>query len=116
MNYLCPVCGYDRLTHAPQDDMICPCCGTHFGYDDFEVSNEELRVRWIRDGALWFSRGTPPPQGWNAWTQLLTIESVCRFESRESKSEFLKVSFFAPQVIPGAVTITTASLTRHVRA
>ena len=67
----CPVCGYDRLDKPPADFAICPCCGTEFGYDDYAASIEELRLRWIRSGAPWFSRHTPPPPAWNPYRQLL---------------------------------------------
>jgi hypothetical protein len=66
----CPVCGYDRLTRPPADFYICPCCGTEFGNDDFETSHAELRGRWLRNHAPWFSRATPPPPYWNAYGQL----------------------------------------------
>lgn len=70
MTYLCPVCGYDQLREPPQDHSICPSCGTHFGYDDFTTSHQELRRRWIAAGARWWSSATPPPPGWSAREQL----------------------------------------------
>lgn len=66
----CPVCGYDRMTHPPSDFYICPCCGTEFENDDFETSHAELRRRWLRRGARWFSRATPAPHLWNPYQQL----------------------------------------------
>ncbi len=68
--YTCPVCGYTRLRRPPQDFLICSCCGTEFGYDDARLSHVELRARWIRNGAQWFSQATQPPAGWNAFDQL----------------------------------------------
>ena len=67
----CPVCGYNQLSRPPQDDTICPCCGTHFGYHDYATSYETLRLRWISNGARWFSRARQPPAEWNPLTQLL---------------------------------------------
>jgi hypothetical protein len=71
MSNKCPVCGYNQLSRPPQDDTICPCCGTHFGYHDYATSYEELRQRWISSGARWFSRARQQPADWNAMTQLL---------------------------------------------
>ncbi len=71
MTYLCTVCGYDQLRHPPKNYHICPCCGTEFGYDDFEVSHETLRQEWVAEGMKWFSRKTPPPPGWSPELQLL---------------------------------------------
>lgn len=70
MKNLCPVCGYDELKQPPTFDMICPCCGTQFGYDDFAVSHEDIRGAWLQSGAAWFSHKTPPPPGWSAEKQL----------------------------------------------
>jgi hypothetical protein len=67
---MCPVCGYKGLTSPPRDYNICPCCGTEFGYDDFGLSHEELRSRWLRRGANWFSQVTQPPPDWNLYEQL----------------------------------------------
>lgn len=71
MTYLCTVCGYDRLRHPPKNYHICPCCGTEFGHDDFDVSHETLRQEWIASGMKWFSRKTPPPADWSPERQLL---------------------------------------------
>jgi hypothetical protein len=70
MKYTCPICGYTELSWPPREDMICPCCGTHFGLDDDEASHDELRSRWIQAGAQWFSKYTPEPAGWNPYIQL----------------------------------------------
>jgi hypothetical protein len=69
MNETCPVCGY-LMAKPARDFNICPCCGTEFGYDDRRRSHEELRARWIANGAPWFSRATRRPAGWDAWSQL----------------------------------------------
>ncbi len=67
----CPVCGYDQMTHPPNDYYICPCCGTEFENDDFETSHTELRKQWLNSGARWFSRATLSPPNWNPYTQLI---------------------------------------------
>jgi hypothetical protein len=81
--FFCPVCGYAGLHELPwvgsaASDEICPCCGTHFGLDDFVSGNaklrpatyERLRRAWIDGGYVWFSRSTPPPLGWSPREQL----------------------------------------------
>lgn len=73
MKYLCPVCGYDSLTAPPADYSICPCCGTEFGYDDFNRTWPELREKWLKSGAQWFSDRTHAPQGWNAADQIAKL-------------------------------------------
>src|SRR3990172_11483496 len=67
----CPVCGFDELSHPLQQFDICPCCGTEFGYDDSVLTHEELRIRWIRAGADWWSETTEPPANWNPIAQLI---------------------------------------------
>src|SRR5271167_4695368 len=68
MRYICPVCGFADLENPPRDHVICPSCGTQFGYDDVTRSYEKLRDAWVSRGARWFS-GYPPPL-WNPWRQL----------------------------------------------
>lgn len=69
MNWTCPVCFYDRLPYPPENYNICVCCGTEFGSDDAEASNEKLRDDWIDRGAFWFYGN--PPVGWSPWPQLV---------------------------------------------
>ena len=69
--YICPVCGYDKLTFQPSDHEICPCCGTEFEYDDCVLTHADLRQRWLAAGAQWFSKYTAPPPNWNWFNQLL---------------------------------------------
>jgi hypothetical protein len=57
------------MQDPPIDYNICECCGTEFGNDDSLYSHEELRARWIENGANWFFKSAPV--GWNPWTQLL---------------------------------------------
>lgn len=68
--YTCPVCAYDQLRRPAEDFMICPSCGTEFGYDDFATSHDQLRELWIADGMQWFSKATAQPIGWSATQQL----------------------------------------------
>ncbi len=85
--YLCPVCGFPGLREAPwkngtPSDEICPSCGTHFGYDDVaagdlvrrELTYQDLRQAWQSTGCRWFSKGRPPPEGWDPQGQLEAIE------------------------------------------
>lgn len=50
MNNTCPICFYTALFDPPYDvngygsDEICPCCGFHFGYDDFPDKESVLSV------------------------------------------------------------------------
>ena len=71
MNYLCPVCGYRSLPRRAQDDLICPSCGTQFGYTDCSLSHRDLRNEWIGRGAKWHSRHIKAPTGFNGIIQLL---------------------------------------------
>jgi hypothetical protein len=70
MNYRCPVCFYPSLPLPPEDHNICLCCGTEFGFDDFDSTFDELRDRWVRDQMPWFSREFPAPVDWDPRKQL----------------------------------------------
>jgi len=86
--YLCPVCGYDRLSEPPWNnesasDEICPSCGTHFGYDDAaggqadhrQARHRELRSRWIARGMPWHNADIEPPaDGWDPKAQLKVFD------------------------------------------
>src|SRR2546430_2324621 len=67
----CPVCGYDRLWRPAEDFLICPSCGTEFGYHDAQSNHTELRNQWLRRGAIWSSPVIPPPPNWDAYNQLV---------------------------------------------
>jgi hypothetical protein len=58
--YTCPVCFYSNLNFIPfvKDYGICPSCGTEFGYDDIELTHEQLREAWINKGCKWWSKNT----------------------------------------------------------
>lgn len=73
--YLCPVCGYDRLEDPPKIFIICPSCGTEFGYDDAFSSHAELRAKWLRSGALWWSTVDPRPENWDPQQQVEAVVS-----------------------------------------
>ena len=74
--HTCPVCGYPKLDEPPYDEhncptyIICPSCGTEFGYDDATARHSELRQKWIEGGMRWWSRATSPPAGWEPVRQL----------------------------------------------
>lgn len=71
MTYTCPVCKYPNLRKPPKDFLICPSCGTEFGYSDSAISHAELRRRWVAQGARWSSTVIPQPKWWNGYQQLL---------------------------------------------
>ena len=101
---ICPVCGYDELSRPPQDDTICPCCGTHFGYHDYATTYDELRFRWLSSGAQWFSHARSQPPGWNALTQLLKRGFLIRIggpekvEDSDTRTERVEAFAFAADV------------------
>ena len=76
LTYLCPVCGFTALTEPPYDDfgcptyVICPFCGTEFGYDDSTATHQVLREKWVSLGMHWWNNRQQPPEGWDADAQL----------------------------------------------
>lgn len=54
--YTCPVCFYTLLERPPEDDLICPCCGVHFGYDDVGQTHAALGAMWRADRHQWRER------------------------------------------------------------
>jgi hypothetical protein len=73
--YSCPVCGYANLRRPPEIALICPSCGTQFGYSDsgpepIALIHAGLRAGWIDRGANWHSTVVPKPEYWNPWLQL----------------------------------------------
>lgn len=82
MPYQCPVCGLG-LEYPPENQYICPCCGTEFGYEDFAETLEgraqrwhELRQRWINRDMPWFSRVQRPPNGWDPRIQVMNLATI----------------------------------------
>ena len=73
--YTCSVCGYDKLSEAPEHFTICSSCGTEFEYDDAFLSHMELRDRWFRNGAHWWSTIEPKPLQWDPYLQLENVLS-----------------------------------------
>ena len=85
--YICTVCGYPNLSEPPwifeksyPSDEICPSCGTHFGYNDFGTTKEEiisrqinLRESWLKNGMKWWSIYRVVPSDWNLSAQLKNI-------------------------------------------
>ena len=74
--YMCPVCGYGGLRRPADDGIICPCCGTEFGYSDATKSHAQLRSEWLMSGGRWYSVVTPPPSGWNLNKQLANLRRL----------------------------------------
>ena len=67
----CPVCYFPDMDYPPYEGVICPSCGTQFGYDDFRLgcdTDEEawatLRQEWIDGGRQWWSIRRPTPDDW----------------------------------------------------
>lgn len=58
------------MPYSPEDHEICPCCGTHFGYDDFRRSHRELRNAWLASGGQWFSPVHSRPLNWDPFLQV----------------------------------------------
>ena len=48
------------MERAPVDEAICSRCLTHFGYDDFAMSHEELRAEWIKANPGFTDQFAPP--------------------------------------------------------
>ena len=80
------------MKEPPRDFSICPCCGTEFGFDDFEMTVDELRKQWMFRGMPWFSTYTMAPLGWNAYTQLAGLSDCVQTELSDN-SEMLIITF-----------------------
>lgn len=80
--YTCPVCAFDRMTDAPEDLNICPCCGTEFENDTYYKTPADLRKAWIAHGMPWFSTYIRPPKHWSPVRQLIAakLESSLIFQ------------------------------------
>jgi len=77
---ICPVCGYPELEEPPYDEFgcssfgLCPCCGTHFGYDDATSAHVELRKIWISRGMPWWSTAQVRPVDFDPLRQLRVVD------------------------------------------
>lgn len=104
MKYICPICGYSELDEAPLNYIkdgfryysyvngaptyeICPCCGTEFGYGDYEKSWEELRKIWIKKGMKWHSKYKNTPKNWDPKKQLKNLKKIPK---KDYKAEELR--------------------------
>lgn len=68
--YTCPVCSFPHLEEPAYIEeeatfVICPSCGTEFGYDDVTKSFEQLRAQWVDAGCPWWGGGQEKPRDWN---------------------------------------------------
>lgn len=81
MEKICPVCGYPELDESAYNKLnhptytICSCCGTEFGYDDFDKNFEQLRKEWINKGAKWVFL-KDKPKNWNLKDQLKNLDKL----------------------------------------
>ncbi len=82
--YTCPVCGYGGLQDPPYNEAMggsnemCYSCGYEFGYhdDDQEITHEQWRERWIKEGMKWSIDEIYKPPHWNPKAQLFRIGIV----------------------------------------
>lgn len=68
--HVCPVCNFPNLEGPPYIDgeatfVICPSCGTEFGYSDVSKSFQQLREKWVSAGCPWWGGGQEKPKDWN---------------------------------------------------
>ena len=75
MKYMCPVCGY-LMSKPPRDFTYCPSCGTEFGFTDSIKTYENLRKKWVANGARWWSTVRPAPPAWDSTLQLKFLFAV----------------------------------------
>ncbi|QBB72149.1 hypothetical protein ELE36_18245 [Pseudolysobacter antarcticus] len=80
----CPLCYFDLSAppwlNGTASHEICPCCGTHFGYEDSCGGDEQARAswyierrqKWIDSGMPWWST-SKPPEGWSGEQQILYL-------------------------------------------
>ena len=117
MKYLCTVCGYDQLRRPPKNYHICPCCGTEFGNDDFDVSHEMLRSEWVARGMGWFSRRNPAPANWSPVAQLRNIGYGIEATEKNTLPESVWIVAAMRVRIAGNVPLyATKVITKIVRA
>lgn len=84
MEFECPVCGYAHLRRPAADFLICPSCGTEFGYHDAApdrseaMMHDELREQWIAQGMPWRGPLAVRRVGWDPYVQLLQAGKITR--------------------------------------
>jgi hypothetical protein len=85
--YFCPVCGFELVSPAWENDSpsdeICPSCGIQFGYNDMidnlqtrKMIYVEWRKKWIEEGMKFWSTKNPfhpQPKDWDPEKQLENI-------------------------------------------
>jgi hypothetical protein len=71
----CLVCGLPWvMTREKLNDEICPSCGSHIGWNDFDLENaREHREQWLATGPVWWSRFSSEPPNWNPQEQMKNI-------------------------------------------
>lgn len=82
-NFQCPVCGFIGLDQAPRSASgggsyeFCPSCDFEFGVtdDDLGFTDEEWRLKWVKDGLPWRSASRPLPVGWDPSAQLRNLQN-----------------------------------------
>jgi hypothetical protein len=112
---ICPVCGYQML-YPPTDHHICPSCGTEFGYDDAGTTYEDLRLRWLRNGANWWSPVDQPPPGWNPISQLFLgvyLAEMRKPKTRHDTLHYLGVVIYSSIPNPPEPTKKLTTKPRH---
>lgn len=84
MNYICLICGFDKLYEPPYDKYscasfeICPCCGTEFGYHIVHPNQEKitlLKEKWIKNGMI-FNNNNRIPLNWSSSEQLKNLNKI----------------------------------------
>jgi hypothetical protein len=108
--YTCPICGYNKLRHPPQNENICPSCYTEFGYDDATRSHSELRQEWLANGARWEGVNVmPAPYEWQPYEQLKNIGVVREPVPEpmdESQVEIVDLGHIATRINVGNSAVT----------
>ena len=107
-NYICPICGYDKLIYKPDSSYeICPCCGYEFG--SFEYNNESLekyfhdyqethevynfiRNVWLGNNLEWWSKNNKKPKNWNPIKQLNNLNNYL-FETNKKSGGFIEIQY-----------------------
>ena len=82
-DFICPVCGYDRLPEPPHDEqgcptyVVCPCCGFEFGFDDDSEGHTYSTYwqHWIDQGFPFFN-AKKRPANWNIRTMKRQLENT----------------------------------------